>query len=179
MTYIQGTPMGVQAYLACVCFLRACVGVQKERLHVRVSVSLCVPSDAQLCVGSCVPPLSFRRNLFVVLAFSFLSSSISPSVCQENKNRQMPRKCVSDLILLILRLHSCHLRICIPLVNCISYTSDLRSDYNYQLAKWGVTNISKFPNSNILIDTFSIHGLLYIQYVNIDFSVNQANSPVS
>ena len=48
--------MSRRTWLACLC---ACVGVQKG-LYVCVTVSLCVPlSDAQLCVGSCVPPLSF------------------------------------------------------------------------------------------------------------------------
>ena len=125
MTYIQGSPVGVPTYWACMC-LCVYVGVYSEKCW--MCVSLCVPSDAQLCVGSCVPPLSFRRKLFVVLALSFLSSSISPSVCQENKNRKTPRNCVNDLIFLILMLESSHQRICFPLVNCTRYTSDLRLD---------------------------------------------------
>ena len=85
--------MGVQTYLACVrvcvcvCVcVCACVGVQKE-LYACVTVSLCVfvcvpLSDAQLCVGSCVPPLSFSKKLvccFGLQLFKFLHQSFSLS----------------------------------------------------------------------------------------------------
>ena len=52
MTYIQGTPMGVQAYLACVCVC-VCVGVQKELLNVCHCVFVC-PLQMLSCVLAAV-----------------------------------------------------------------------------------------------------------------------------
>lgn len=79
MTYIQGTPMGVQT-------LCVCVSAHAER----VRVPLRLPSDAQLCVGSCVPPLSFSKKLvcsFGLQLFKFLRRPVSLSgeyKCPEN-----------------------------------------------------------------------------------------------
>lgn len=78
MTYMQGTPMGVQTYTVCVGVSEVptmCVCV-----YVCVSARLCVSLLTLSCVlaAACLPRV-FRRNSFVVLAYSFF---VPPSVLQ-------------------------------------------------------------------------------------------------
>lgn len=69
---------------------------------------MCRRFSAQLCVGSCVPPLSFRRILFAVLAQSYLSSDVSISVYWGTENRPVSTvdnvpftKCLTKILIKI------------------------------------------------------------------------------
>lgn len=157
MTYIQGTPMGVQTYQARVCFfVRLCGRTVRSIVCVCQSVFLCPFRCSAVC-WQLSASLEFRRNLFVVLAFSFLSFSISPSACHKSKNRQMPRKCVTSLISLIL-----------------SYL--FPPGWFYRIYKWpqirqalGKQNNLISPNFTFCINKFCIEDILYLQYASIDF----------